>query len=150
MQSIPQISLRETTETDSNRVYRLKKAALSHYVEKQYGSWDEAEQRDYHIAQFACDELKIIIVDQRAVGFVSAVSESDCMRVNQLIIHPKHQGQGIGEHCMALIKHEASRKELPVRLQVMKANPRAMTFYERVGFVLAGETETHYKMEFKS
>ncbi len=150
MQSIQQISLREATETDSNAVYSLKKAAFSHYVERQYGNWDEAEQRDYHIARFAPSEVKIITVDRRAVGFVSVVAESDCIKVNQLIIHPNHQGQGIGEHCMALIKHEAGKKDLPVRLQVMKVNPRAIRFYQRIGFVVAGETETHYQMEFKS
>lgn len=150
MKSEQNISLRKAAETDSETVYSLKKAAFSHYVKKQYGNWDEAEQRDYHIAQFVSNDIKIIMVDRRAVGFVSVVRESRCMQVNQLIIHPKHQCQGIGEHCMGLIAHEARRVELPVRLQVMKVNPRAMKFYQRVGFVMSGETETHYQMELQS
>ncbi len=150
MQSNPRISLRQATENDNNAVYSFKKAAFTHYVKKQYGHWDEAEQRKYHTERFASNNIKIITVEQSAVGFVSVVSEFGCMKVHQLIIHPEHQGQGIGEQCMALIKHQASRKELPVRLQVMKVNPRAMKFYLRIGFVLVGETETHYQMEFKS
>lgn len=147
MQNKLQISLRETSEVDSDAVYNLKKAAFSHYVKKQFGTWDEAEQRDYHLARFAPNDIKIITVDRHVVGFVSVVSESDHIMVNQLIIHPKHQSKGIGAHCMELIKRRAKGIGLPVRLQVMKVNPRAMNFYQRVGFVMTGETKTHYQME---
>ena len=150
MQRNQQIVLRDATDNDSDAVYSLKKAAFSHYVKKQYGNWDDAEQRDYHVAQFGSNDIKIITINRRAVGFISVVSKTDCVTVNQLIIHPKHQGQGIGEHCMALIRHEAVKMSVPVRLQVMKVNPRALKFYQRVGFVMAGETGTHYQMESES
>lgn len=42
---------------------------------------------------------------------------------------------------------EARRLGLPVRLQVLKINPRALSFYERSGFVRTGETDTHILME---
>ena len=149
MQNDQQISLREAAETDSDAVYSLKKAAFSRYVKMHYGKWDEAEQREYHIARFVSNDIKIITVYRRVVGFVSIVTEADCIKVNQLVIHPKHQGQGIGKRCMTLIKQEARRMELPVRLQVMKVNPRARKFYQCVGFVVAGETDTHFQMELK-
>ncbi len=104
MQGDQQISLRVAAETDSDAVYSLKKAAFSHYVKMQYGEWNEAEQREYHIARFVSNDIKIIMVDRRALGFVSIVTEPNCIKVNQLIIHPKHQGQGIGKRCMTFIK----------------------------------------------
>jgi hypothetical protein len=38
---------------------------------------------------------------------------------------------------------------LPVRLRVMKVNPRALAFYERLGFMRTGETDTHDLMEWQ-
>ena len=36
---------------------------------------------------------------------------------------------------------------LPVRLRVMKVNPRALAFYERPGYARIGETGTHQRLE---
>jgi RimJ/RimL family protein N-acetyltransferase len=48
---------------------------------------------------------------------------------------------------MLLVIEEARQLGLPLRLQVMKVNPRARTFYERLGFIHTGETDTHILME---
>lgn len=150
MGNIQHFSLREATEADSNAVYALKKAAFSQYVKKQHGYWNEAEQLNYHQERFTYQDIKIIMVDHDAVGFVSAVNESKTVTVNQLMIAPEYQGKGIGERCMAVITHEAQRLGNPVHLQVLKINPRAMKFYQRIGFIITAETEKHYQMEFTS
>lgn len=49
---------------------------------------------------------------------------------------------------MTLVMEEARALRVPVRLRVLKVNPRARAFYERLGFVCAGETETHDLMEW--
>jgi ribosomal protein S18 acetylase RimI-like enzyme len=71
----------------------------------------------------------------------------DCLKVNQLFLLPEHQGKEIGRRCMLLIMEEARQLRLPVRLRVMKVNPRALAFYQRLGFVRTGETDTHDLME---
>jgi ribosomal protein S18 acetylase RimI-like enzyme len=49
---------------------------------------------------------------------------------------------------MALVMEEARARGVPVRLRVLKVNARARAFYERLGFVQTGETETHTLMEW--
>jgi RimJ/RimL family protein N-acetyltransferase len=44
------------------------------------------------------------------------------------------------------IIREATETQLPVTLEVLKVNPRAQVLYEKLGFVLTGETETHNLM----
>jgi hypothetical protein len=39
-----------------------------------------------------------------------------------------HQSKDLGRRCMLLIMEEARQLGLPVRLRVMKANPRALAF----------------------
>ena len=72
----------------------------------------------------------------------------DCLFVNQLYVLPEHQesGRRPGVHADGYGKSEqpwACR----CRLQVMKVNPRAVAFYELLGFTVTGETATHVHMQ---
>ena len=46
-----------------------------------------------------------------------------------------------------LVLDAASKLGLPVRLRVLKVNLRATAFYERLGFSITGETDTHFLMQ---
>jgi ribosomal protein S18 acetylase RimI-like enzyme len=48
---------------------------------------------------------------------------------------------------MKRIIQEADNIGLPIRLQVLKVNTRAMAFYQRLGFKTTGESDTHFLME---
>ncbi len=54
--------------------------------------------------------------------------------------------KGIGTEVLSKILGEADAKHLPVRLQCLKWNP-ALSLYRRAGFVVTGESDTHYQME---
>ncbi|MCE2504293.1 MAG: GNAT family N-acetyltransferase [Chlorobi bacterium] len=60
---------------------------------------------------------------------------------------PEYQGMGIGRECMMILIEQARQCNLPIGLRVLKVNPRALTFYQRLGFVCTGETEAHVLME---
>jgi putative acetyltransferase len=139
--------LRQAGPDDSEFAFRAKEAAFRQYVEKAWG-WDEAEQRRLHEERFAAQDFRIISVAGTDVGIMATVVAPDCLKLNQLFILPEHQGQGIGSACMLLIMDEARGLGLPVRLRVLKVNPRARAFYERLGFVRTGQTDTHDLMEW--
>ena len=48
------------------------------------------------------------------------------------------------------VNREATEQELPVTLGVLKVNPRDQALYEKLGFVVNGETETHILMKLGS
>jgi len=58
-----QTNLGEATGSDNALAYAVKEAAFSLYVVKQYGDWDEAEQRDYDRERFAPPDFRIMTVD---------------------------------------------------------------------------------------
>ena len=142
-------TLRRATPDDSEFAYSVKKAAFRECVEQVWG-WDENEQRQLHARRFAAQEFRIINVAAKDVGIMATVVGPDCLTLNQLFILPEHQGKGIGRECMLLIMKEAQRLGLPVRLRVLKVNPRALAFFQRLGFRRTGETETHVLMETAS
>lgn len=141
------VALRDARPQDSEFAYQVKRAAFRQYVERNC-EWDDDEQLRLHKKRFSAGGFRIISVDAVDVGFVSVVTAPDHLKVNQLFILPQHHGGGIGRQCMLLVMQEARELNLPVRLKVMKVNPRARQFYERLAFVCVGETDTHDLMEW--
>jgi len=141
------LALREATPSDSEFAYRAKKTAFREYVE-QVWSWDEAEQRRLHEQRFAAQNFRVISFAGADVGIMAVVAAADCLKLNQLFLLPEHQSKGIGRRCMSLIMEEARRLGLPLRVRVLKVNPRALAFYRKVGLVHVGETGTHVLMEW--
>jgi ribosomal protein S18 acetylase RimI-like enzyme len=140
------LKLRKATAGDSQFAYRTKKAAFKKYVEEVWG-WDEEEQRQLHERRFASQDFQVIQVSGMDVGILAMVRQPDCVKVNQMYILPEYQNRGIGAACMMHIIEDATALKLPVRLQVLKVNRRAVKFYQRLGFKIIGESDTHVLME---
>lgn len=140
------IKLRKACQDDKEFVYQVKRAALKEYVEQTWG-WDEDIQRKLHDRRFGSQEFQIVGLDGHDVGIMSVALEPDCVFLNQIYILPGYQGQGIGRKCMLIVFEEATKLNLPVKLKVLKVNPRAAAFYERLGFAIAGDTDTHLLMQ---
>ncbi len=140
------LTLRNATPNDSEFAYLVKRAALRDCVERVWG-WDEEEQRQLHAGRFSARNCRIITLAGTDIGIVVAALTPDALHVHQLFILPAHQGRGIGRWCMSVVMEEARQLGLPVRLRVLKVNPRALAFYERLGFRRTGETDTHHLVE---
>ena len=141
-----QVALRPATQEDSGFAFDVKKAALGEYVRETYG-WDEDEQRSLHEHRFRASATRIIMSEGRDIGLVATREADDGVHLLQLFLLPEAQGKGIGSQVLAEVLGEARRVQRLVVLRVLKSNPRAKAFYERHGFALVGETETHYIME---
>jgi GNAT superfamily N-acetyltransferase len=128
-----------------NFTYQTKQAAFRGYLE-QVSSWNEDEQRRLHQRRFGEHDFRIIQLSGVDVGILAISRQPDCINLHQMFILPEYQSKGIGDAVLTLIIEDAAAK-IPVRLRVLKVNPRALTFYQRLGFKQIGETETHILME---
>jgi len=140
------MNLRQATAADSEFAFETKRAASRSYVEMVSG-WDEADQRRMHERRFAEQQYRVIQVSGTDVGILATVRKPDCIKVNQLFVLPEYQGRGIGKACMTQVLADAEKGGLPVRLRVLKVNPRAAAFYRALGFRETGYTDTHTEME---
>lgn len=141
--------LRKATPEDFMLSYEIRKNALGKYVEQTWG-WDENWQLKYHEEDFNTDILQIIEVDGKPAGtlesFVEVEAEDGALTVSGLYLTGEFQNRGIGESLMRKIIGDAKAGNLPVKLQVLKVNQKAKKFYERLGFTVYAENETHFKM----
>ncbi len=140
------LRIRKAYMGDSEFIFTVKKAAFREYVEQVWG-WDDRYQRELHDRRFAAQDYRIIQFCGTDVGFLATSPTRDTLKVNQLYILPEYQGRGIGSTCMARILDDASLRQKPVVLQVLKVNTRGTAFYQRLGFTIVGETPTHFHMK---
>jgi GNAT superfamily N-acetyltransferase len=134
---------------DSTFAYLVKRAAFRQYVEKVWG-WDEEEQRQLHERRFRSQDFRVVSLAGADIGIMAVVTTSECVKVNQLFLLPEHQGKGVGRKCMSLVMEEARRLSLSVGLRVLKVNLPAQAFFQRLGFVRTGDTDTHVLMKKNS
>ena len=111
--------------------------------------WDRAQPpqslRDFE-QKWSRTSYQIIDYSGKNIGAISKTDHDDHVFLNEIQLLPEFQGQGIGS---ALITQELDRVEMmdiPMRLRVLKQNRQARKLYERLGFVVYGETEAHFLM----
>ncbi len=146
LESSDNLTIRMAGEDDKEFAYQAKRAAFREYVEQVWG-WDEGKQRKLHDQRFGAQDFCVISLDGEDVGIMSVDLKPDSVFVNQLYILPERQEQGIGGRCMSVVVEEGENLNLPVRLRVLKVNHRAEAFYERLGFTITDETDTHFLMQ---
>lgn len=140
------LHLRKAGQDDKDFAYQVKRAAFSAYVEQVWG-WDEETQRHLHNRRFATQDFFVINSDGNDIGVVSVTVEPDFVHVHHLYVLPEHQGQGIGGQSMSIVIEVGNELSLPLRLRVLRVNPRAAAFYMRLGFAITGCTDTHVMMQ---
>lgn len=139
---VTQISLRPATREDYDFLWWLHRATLKPYVEKTWG-WDEQRQAQHFCDCFDPATRQVIERDGVPIGCISVERQEARVFLAVIEIAPDHQNRGIGTKLIRALLDEADGRGVPVELQVLKVNP-ARRLYERLGFAVIGETETHY------
>jgi GNAT superfamily N-acetyltransferase len=116
---------------------------MREYVQRTWG-WDEEDQRRRFAVSFPADRL-VIIVGGEVAGYLDVDERIGETWLANIVLDPTVQGRGIGAALVGAVIRSARARRVPVALQVLRVNP-ARRLYERLGFVLEGETDTHFLM----
>jgi GNAT superfamily N-acetyltransferase len=121
--------------------------AMRAYVEAIWG-WDENQQDEWAVEFFRHREAihEIALVSEEPIGYLSYEDMDDDLVLEQLYLHPDHQGQGYGSEILSRLIGLAHSVGKPLSLSVLTTNPRARAFYERYGFVVVNETAERVAM----
>lgn len=127
-------------------IYQTKKNAYKQYVEANWGTWNEEDQRRYydHFIDAVADDAWIIQMNGKDIGFYNGLTlEDGSYEIGNICIIPEYQGKGIGTQVLKDIMELHKGQDL--HIQYFKQNPVGK-LYERLGFQPNGETEFHYQM----
>ncbi|MEO6995001.1 MAG: GNAT family N-acetyltransferase [Lacunisphaera sp.] len=140
--------LRPARPGDHDLLWQLKQQTMRPYVEKTWHRWIDEEQKEWFTRNFLPEKAQIIVVDGRDAGRLEITRSSRELRLGTIEISPEFQSRGVGAAVVRALQTEAKSASLPLRLQVLKANPRARQLYESLEFRTVGETTTHHLMSW--
>jgi ribosomal protein S18 acetylase RimI-like enzyme len=138
------LELRDATESDRTLFWEVQRTAMRPAVEAMWG-WDEAFQKRYFNEHFSTSGRYVVRVDGIEAGILCFSVREDHLFLANVALLPHCQGKGLGTQLIRLVLEQAGRLGVPVRLQVLKTN-RSHRLYERLGFEVCGESETHFQM----
>lgn len=140
------ISFRPATVDDYEYLYALNEATMRTYAEQTYGTWDEAINRRIFAERWRPETMQIVQIDGQDGGLLEVIPSDTVLHLANIRVAPEYQNHGIGARLVSGVLQDAHSRGLPVALRVLKVNP-ARRLYERLGFLIVGETETHHLME---
>jgi ribosomal protein S18 acetylase RimI-like enzyme len=136
------LALYASTRRDEMAAWGWKAAQMEIFLRMQFLALQQryAAERDH-------SEHRIILREDVPVGRILIIRSADEIRLADIALLPEHRCTGIGSALIGDLQEEAARAGLPVRLHVTRDN-RAARLYERLGFVVIGDTDSHFKMEW--
>lgn len=84
-----------------------------------------------------------LVVEEEGDGIVAAIryqEEGDGWRVEPVVTHPDHRGQGYGRWLMTRLEADAIRSNVP-SLALTLTDPEVLSYYQRLGYRPAGDDE---------
>jgi ribosomal protein S18 acetylase RimI-like enzyme len=130
---------------DADFLFQLHRTAMQIYVTETWGTWNEDWQLQHFQKHFDPSACQVIMLRGQDIGIISVDRQESGIFLSNLELLPAFRGLGIGTALLKTLLEEAQQKGLPLTLQVLKVNP-ARRLYERLGFVVSGETSTHFQM----
>jgi ribosomal protein S18 acetylase RimI-like enzyme len=137
--------LRSSDRRDADLMWKIQRQAMGEYVAAEFGTSAE-EQRGYFDDHFEVLQHQVVVVDGADAGYLLHETRGDHVYVRNVALLPEYQGRGIGTAIMSAVIEHADAHGLPVRLQVLKTNPRAKALYERLGFRVDRVDAHHVQM----
>ena len=144
--AVPLFKLRPARKRDYAYAEKLYVETMKPLLSR-LDAWDEADLLARFRSDYRPDEIRIITVGGRDVGFLHVEEKHGEISLAQIHIEAPYRSRGIGTTLIKDLLREAGAKSKPVSLSVVKHNP-AQTLYERLGFKVIGDDETKLHMRW--
>jgi ribosomal protein S18 acetylase RimI-like enzyme len=143
------VILRPSRNTDATLFYDVTKQSMRVHVIAAGGTWEEESRRREAAEDGVHPGASVIVVGAVDAGILIVERLPNEVHLLMLCLLPSHQGCGIGCSLVSALQGEAVARRVPLRLDVLKANP-ARRFYERLGFGVEEESEHFFHMRYST
>jgi ribosomal protein S18 acetylase RimI-like enzyme len=154
-EAAPAVALRPATEADrdflarvyaSTREQELAQVPLSPEQKAAFLRQQFEAQSAHYESNYTETSFDVVLVDGEPAGRLIVARWAKELRVVDIAMLPEQRGRGVGGRLMGELLAEADERGVKASIHVERANP-AMRFYERLGFVPAGEHGVYLLME---
>lgn len=144
------IKLVPATAENRELIHKIHDSAYHDVVVEQFGPWDQKLQDDFFEDSWSRPETQVIALGNTLCGYFCVVEQLEGPFVYELVIGPEFQGMGIGSLLLKQLQQKAGAQNKPVNLEVLHKNLRAKALYEKLGFIVTSQSETHFQMRWQS
>ena len=138
------IDLQQATAEHYDFALHLYLQTMRPYLQE-LGVWDEQQQRTSFAAQWKREEVRIISVDGKDVGWLQVAELPTEIRLQKFYVSPQYQRSGIGSEVLSNLLATWRSTGKKIVLRVLKNNP-ARRLYERLGFSVIAEAGVTFRM----
>ena len=131
---------------DETWLENLRRNAYRDLFFATWHGWDEARHTRHFSECMARGHIFIIEVDDTRVGMIQIFDEATALEVGEIQVQPAAQNRGVGSTVLKDVVARAHKSKKSVRLRVGLKNERAYRLYQRLGFRVVEQTETHHYM----
>lgn len=147
-----QIVFKRVTTANEAEMLRVIRNQCKDFMTRNTSTITAEEQQEWFKTAFKKYELYIAYAIEHGVCIVDAgygvihLNENEYMLSGGLV--PEYRDKGLG---LSLFKFliDNCNKQVPIRLEVLKDNFRALKTYEKLNFTTTNETDKIYLMEYK-
>ncbi|MDT4952493.1 MAG: hypothetical protein QOJ02_631 [Acidobacteriota bacterium] len=152
----PAITLRPVLPEDEQLLYEVYEGVRADEL-AQVG-WNEAQRKVFlkmqlkardqsYLMYYPALDDRIILVNNQLAGRLILSRTDEWIKLIDIALLPEYRGKGVGTSLIKDLFAEALETNRAVHLQVEKTNPQALRLYERLGFTVTSENQTHFQLE---
>lgn len=139
----PPLTRRPATAADVPFLLELRRLTMNGHLAA--SGMSLSDENHLKRVEIEFEAARVLERDGCPVGLLKLVRQGLRWELVQIQLVPALQGSGIGRALLEELLAEARQAGATVRLSVLKLNP-ARRLYERLGFVVATESEHSYEM----
>ncbi|HMR09618.1 MAG TPA: GNAT family N-acetyltransferase [Polyangiaceae bacterium] len=140
------ITLRPASVSDHAFVHELNRAAYEALAVRLFGAWDDRVKRERLAAKLGRGGYRIIELAGQAIGAISTAAHGDHIHIDDLMLLPRFQRQGIGSRVLRMEIARAKASNKPLRLHTSRMSD-AQHFYRLHGFTETGRSDDFIDFE---
>jgi ribosomal protein S18 acetylase RimI-like enzyme len=138
------IDLQQATAEHFDFALHLYLLTMRPYLQE-LGVWNEQQQRARFTAQWKREEVRIISVEGKDVGWLQVAELPTEIRLQKFYVSPQYQRSGIGSEVLSDLLATWRPTGKKIVLRVLRNNP-ARRLYERLGFSVVAEAGVIFRM----
>ena len=140
--------LRPASSDDFRFAWSLYEELMKPLTIELLGRWNEPGQKQVVELALTYPGTFIIVKDELDAGWLQVVESPDAIYLGQLYLAPSFQNRGIGTAILRELGNRTRKGSKTLTLDVMKNN-RSRLLYERLGFIVIGQSECKLKMRWQ-
>ena len=147
-----QLVFKRVTTSNEAEMLRIIRNQCKNYMTRNTSEITPEEQLEWFKTAYKKYELYIAYAIEHGVCIVDAgyglihLNEKEYMLTGGLV--PEYRDKGLGTNLFKFLIDNCN-KQIPIRLEVLKDNIRALKTYEKLNFTTTGETDKIFIMEYK-